>query len=433
MIQSKHISGSAYRPVRTSGGAASLLRTALGLLLWPALLFAAGHGTVLAADSSIDSNLDGAAETAAMRAAGQWPLWAAFLDRFVDREQGRVMEPTAESRTTSEAQAYGLFFSLVAGDRESFDRILNWTTNNLASGDLGKSLPAWLWGQAEDGAWQVLDPNSASDADLWLSYTLLEAGRLWNDPPLAALGREIAQQIDTREVVEFSGRAMLLPGAEGFLRWAGDDPSREVRGFYTNPSYLTPQLIARLSHEMPEARWAAILAEVPRVWSEARIEGFPSDWAYFESGTYRAEAPPHIEAAASYDAIRVYLWAGMLHPDFAGRDALLKPLDKMLEYLRDHAVPPELVPLQGEWKPQGGVGFSAALLPLLAAGSGGDALDRQREVVRIAFDGGNFSVGGEELPYYDHCLYLFAQGFDEGWFRFGSRGQLNVSWRRPAE
>ena len=28
----------------------------------------------------------------------------------------------------------------------------------------------------------MLDPNSASDADVWMAYSLVEAGRLWKIP-----------------------------------------------------------------------------------------------------------------------------------------------------------------------------------------------------------------------------------------------------------
>jgi endoglucanase len=63
----------------------------------------------------------------------------------------------------------------------TFDRLLHWTQANLAGGDLQTHLPAWLWGKqgrpVEDSR-----PNSASDADVWMAYALIEAGRLWNVP-----------------------------------------------------------------------------------------------------------------------------------------------------------------------------------------------------------------------------------------------------------
>ena len=48
----------------------------------------------------------------------QWKLWNAYAARFVDA-QGRVFDPRASQTTTSEGEAYAMFFSLVANDRGS--------------------------------------------------------------------------------------------------------------------------------------------------------------------------------------------------------------------------------------------------------------------------------------------------------------------------
>jgi endoglucanase len=105
-------------------------------------------------------------------------LWESFR-RHAIQSDGRVIERRANDRTTSEAQAYALFFALVANDRGQFERLLSWTQNNLAHGDLRKQQPAWLWGPDMSSRWRVLDANPAADADFWLAYTLLQAGRLW--------------------------------------------------------------------------------------------------------------------------------------------------------------------------------------------------------------------------------------------------------------
>ncbi len=111
---------------------------------------------------------------------GPWQLWNSYASRFIDSQTGRVFDPNGDQHTTSEGEAYALFFALADNDRPTFDRVLSWTQDNLASGDLKTHLPAWIWGKNKDGQWKVLDPNSASDADVWMAYTLLEAGRLWN-------------------------------------------------------------------------------------------------------------------------------------------------------------------------------------------------------------------------------------------------------------
>jgi len=70
---------------------------------------------------------------AGCRAEQPWPLWQAYGQRMIAGD-GRVLDHTAGDRTTSEAQAYAMFFALVANDRAQFDKLLNWTEANLAGG-----------------------------------------------------------------------------------------------------------------------------------------------------------------------------------------------------------------------------------------------------------------------------------------------------------
>jgi endoglucanase len=85
--------------------------------------------------------------------AADWPLWENFR-RHAIQSDGRVIERRADDRTTSEAQAYALFFALVANDRAQFERLLSWTQNNLANGDLRAHQPAWLWGSDVTSRWR---------------------------------------------------------------------------------------------------------------------------------------------------------------------------------------------------------------------------------------------------------------------------------------
>ncbi|MFL6704996.1 MAG: glycosyl hydrolase family 8, partial [Paraburkholderia graminis] len=97
----------------------------------------------------------GGAQSTALAVSADWPAWEQFRRKFVSPD-GRVIDVGSDDdRTVSEGQSYGLFFALVANDRASFDRLLHWTENNLAEGDLTAHLPAWLWGRGQDGKWGV--------------------------------------------------------------------------------------------------------------------------------------------------------------------------------------------------------------------------------------------------------------------------------------
>jgi endoglucanase len=357
-----------------------------------------------------------AALPAAALAAPLWALWDKYAPRIVD-PRGRVIDHSAGDRTTSEGQSYGLFFSLVAGDRERFEKILDWTQNNLSGGDLGGRLPAWLYGRASGGMLSILDANPASDADLWLAYTLLQAGRLWGNSRYTDLALRLASLISEHEVRDLPGLgAMLMPGAAGF--------SSQPGAFQLNVSYLPLQLLVGLAQAQPDGPWQRIADNVPRVIKAAAPSGYALDWVSYRSGSgFVAEPTSYGKPRASYDAIRVYLWAGMLDPGTPGRWQILQALHGMGEHLQKVAFPAsEILPDGTVSNAQSPVGFSAAVMPYLAATGDKPLLARQSLRVRQRMESGG------DLRYYDICLGLFALGWMQGRYRFDSKGRLILDW-----
>jgi endoglucanase len=356
-------------------------------------------------------------------ASESWPLWEAFKLRFIDG-QGRVVDHDGGDRTTSEGQSYAMFFALVAGDRITFDRLLAWIEQNLAGGDLKSHLPAWLWGRAGDGNWRVLDQNSASDADLWLSYTLLQASGLWDSEAYEALGHAIANRVAAEEVAIVPGLgAMLLPGARGF------HPSRNVYIF--NASYLPPQLIWNLSAHQPEGPWSEIGLNVPKVVNGSRRDGWVLDWIAYEPGEgFQTRPLSQTQAKASYDAIRVYLWAGLLNDKTFEKKKILSAVSTgMVPYLREHPIPPASVNEDGAVEQTAGnVGFSAAMVPLLRnLGEDTSAAAQQRRMA-AEWDA-TTGLYGRPGRYYDQCLALFAAGWMDQRFSFDATGALETGWK----
>ena len=357
--------------------------------------------------------------------AGRWPLWDGYASSSID-DQGRVVDRQGGDRTTSEGQSYGLFFALVANDRDRFDRLLNWTTNNLARGNMGISLPGWLWGKSPAGQWQILDRHSASDADLWIAYTLCEAGRLWRQPQYGVLGRSMLTRIAAAEVVELPGfGTMMLPGETGF------HPTPDT--WVLNPSYLPLPLLTRLASIDPEGPWAAIAAKLPSLLAKSARNGFVMDWVSYSvrDGFHPASRPGSSAVPrGSYDAIRVYLWAGLAHPETTWRAQTLDAVPGMADYLATHGSPPEQINSAGMIL--GGnapVGFSAALLPYLQAMGAKSALATQTARVMAQLDPAT-NLYGRPPTYYDENLTLFGLGGRQHMFAFGRDGELQVKWRQ---
>jgi endo-1,4-beta-D-glucanase Y len=355
-------------------------------------------------------------------AGARWPLWENYAARFLN-DQGRIVDHDAADRTTSEGQSYALFFALIANDRPRFGQILTWTDQNLAKDGLSSQLPAWLWGKETGGAWRVLDGNPAADSDLWIAYTLLEAARLWEEPALRAIGLSLANRILKEEVLDIPGLGpMLIPGPIGF---------HSKPDFYQlNPSYLPLQLFLRLATEMPGTAWNAVAEGVPLVVRGSAPKGFAMDWiAYRPPSGFTLEPGPAAAPVASYDAIRVYLWAGMLDVKTPHRQAILNSLQGMLGYLRAHGAPPAEVMENGAVKdPNGGPGFSAALIPYLRALNEAAILEGQTERLRSQLNP-HTGLYGTRPRYYDQNLALFSTGWTEKRFSFDSVGKLRVTWR----
>lgn len=349
-----------------------------------------------------------------------WLQWQAFAKVFVQAD-GRVIDRTASDRSTSEAQAYALFFALVANDRPRFENILRWTTNNLAGGDLKANLPAWLWGAPAggQGEWGIRDPNPASDADLWLAYTLIEAARLWQQPGYAAIGRGLLEQVKRREVAQVPGVGlMLLPAPQGFQ---AEDGSARL-----NPSYLPEFQFRWLAVTDPTGPWSVLWKNHVSTMRQLMTRGIAPDW-YEVLADGSVIADRQTKGLSSYDAIRVPLWVG-LTPVTSGRDnellALTRPLAALLAASES---PPEKLDFQsGEASGGSPIGFSAAVLPFLVAVDE-DSAARQRMRLKNSRVEGNL---GKPPHYYDQALGMFGEGWDSKRFQFDPDGRLIPRWEQ---
>lgn len=348
----------------------------------------------------------------------EWPVWEQFRSNYVS--DGRVVD-RSDSRliSTSEGQAYALFFALLANDRASFSQLLAWTETHLAGGDLTAQLPAWLWGQQPDSSWGVLDGNAASDADLWLAYTLIEAGRHWHSHHYSSLGYLLASRILREESAEIAGLGLsLLPAPHGFDAGGGR--------YRLNPSYVPLQLTSYLATTLPGSQWSELNAGSAALLDEASRSGWLADWVLAGSGQLAPD--PKTGSRGSYDAIRNYLWAGMLPDTIPAKPVLLERMEKMASHVQAHGVPPRKIDTRkGATDERGSFGFSAAVVPLLSAQGKAQLAAEQAQIARDGI------AQARTDRYYDTVLSLFSLGWYEKRYRFTSSGALELRQDSPCD
>lgn len=339
-----------------------------------------------------------------------WPAWQQFKKNFM-RDDGRIEDiDTPRHHTVSEGQAYALFFALVANDRAAFEKILAWTENNLAQGDLASQLPAWWWGKRDDGSWGVLDANAASDADVWIAYTLAEAGRIWRERKYIALSRLLAKRILDEETVMLPNRGIaLLPGPQGF--------QISENTWRLNPSYTPLMLTRRLAliNKEHAAQWNALTNNSLQLMQESMPRGFAPDWMQYTNG--RVEADAKTRGVGSYDAIRVYLWIALMADDDAAKKSLRDHVQPFAQYvIANRSAPEKIDTVTGEiLADKGPAGFNAVAAVLLELFDKNAANELWQRVAQSP---------SAPIGYYNSALLLFARGYHDSYFRFAANGEL---------
>ncbi len=338
-----------------------------------------------------------------------WPAWKEFRKSAL--EKGRVIDRSDDRLiTTSEGQSYGMFFALVANDRPSFDAMWQWTVANLCEGDCGKTRMAWLWGASESVKdaknpvkWGVIDSNNATDADLWIAYSLLEAADRWENPKYRDDAMALLERVKQDVRVVRGLGAVLLPANVGF----------EKNGnVVLNPSYYPISVLKRLEAVDPlwrEVRWGSM-----RALLRSAESGLSPDWVAFGQrwGTRNRDE----SSEGSWNAIRVYLWAGMMPQDDPDAIRLRDLLSPMVDVTRARYLTPVSTDTAAFTVSQKGpLAFGACVLPWVKD-------ERVGAYIRTSLS--TMALTGED--YYRSVLVMFGMGFDEGRFAFGHDGRLII-------
>lgn len=224
--------------------------------------------------------------------------WAAYRDRFVMAD-GRVVDDANGAISHSEGQGYGLLLAFSAGDRGTFERIFDFTRNQLLIRDDG--LAAWKWDP--DANPHIVDVNNASDGDILIAYALGLAGKAWDEPRYTAAATALANAIGSHLLVSANGRTVLLPGVQGFA-----PPDRPAGTVVVNPSYWVYEAFPVLKELAPQYPWDELASAGVELAASARFgaSALPADWVEITgTGLRPAEGFP---AVYGYNAIRIPLY-----------------------------------------------------------------------------------------------------------------------------
>jgi endo-1,4-beta-D-glucanase Y len=262
------------------------------LLAATALLMTVALGTAGCAHSTSTAppskNMPSSASSAPSSAAAQ-----AFLARYVTAD-GRVIRHDQGGDIVSEGQAYAMLIAELTGDSATTQRIWNWTQQHLQR-------PDGLLSYHASGDGSVLDPQSASDADILIAFALLRYNGE-NSGALHADGKNVAAAVLAHETTQLpDGTPVVAAGP-----WAvGAAATVDV-------SYWMPAVYDKLAVLTGDQKWSSAASGSIRLLQQLTDNGkqLPPDWAKLQGSDIAAIAAPGGAAPVQYglDAQRVPVW-----------------------------------------------------------------------------------------------------------------------------
>lgn len=241
--------------------------------------------------------------------------WENYKKRFINGD-GRVIDYSQHSITTSEGQGYAMLRAVWSDDKVTFDRVWKWTRDTMKRP--GDNLFGWRWGKNTNGTYGFISgggDNSASDADQDIALALVFASHRWHEPSYQNDAAKILPDIWNKETALISGKRYITAG-----NWAANQNEVVI-----NPSYFAPYAWRIFAAIDRKHNWAGMISPAYEVLSssgEAPLDkskgvGLPPDWLVVASpsGTLKSPSIPNLSTNYSFDAMRVpwrialdYIW-----------------------------------------------------------------------------------------------------------------------------
>lgn len=223
--------------------------------------------------------------------------WNYYKKTFINSD-GRVVDNQKGGITTSEAQSYALLRAIMVNDKSTFNKVYKWTKGNLYNQEYG--LFSWLWGK-NDNNWQILEKNTASDADIDIALSLILASKKWHNKQYLTDAKFMLNNIWERETVKISNMRVLAPGIE----------QAQAANIPINPSYFAPYAFKVFAKVDKSHNWNELVDSSYALTNQVNSKtksGLPPDWFYIDSTNGEITlSDEQAKSDFSYDAVRTFL------------------------------------------------------------------------------------------------------------------------------
>lgn len=243
--------------------------------------------------------------------------WENYKEKFIN-EDGRVIDPSQSDITTSEGQSYALLRAVWIDDKQTFDKVWQFTKDNLKQPNDNSF--GWRWGKREDGSFGFIaggGENNATDADSDIALALILASRRWNGEKYLEEVKPILNDLWELNTEIAAGKRYLVAG-----NWAKNNQELVL-----NPSYFAPYAWRIFGKIDKEHDWESLIDPAYELLMQLGKEpldkpkaiGLPPDWVAVnrQTGKITSANLENLTTNYSFDALRIpwrialdYQWNG---------------------------------------------------------------------------------------------------------------------------
>ncbi|MFQ1682011.1 glycosyl hydrolase family 8 [Pantoea dispersa] len=219
--------------------------------------------------------------------------WSSYKSRFMSSD-GRISDTANNNVSHTEGQGYGMLLAVAYNDRATFDLLWQWTRTHLRNpqNDL------FYWRYTPGAADPIADKNDASDGDVLIAWALQRAAQKWGGDYQQASDR-IQRAVIKLTVIDYAGRKVILPGAQGF---------NKTSYVVLNPSYFLFAAWQEFAQHSHLRVWNTLIDDGLALLGDMQFgkTGLPLDWVALNADGSVAPAVGYSNRF-SYDAIRIPL------------------------------------------------------------------------------------------------------------------------------